>query len=567
MIQAATRHLNREVRTFKDALRHTRREACRHDFNKFRKRYFPDYNTVEDAPFHTELSGRLTHITFNERGSKNAIAAPRESAKSTVVSLQYVIFCLCYAYEKLIALISATTDQANTLLRHIKEELTANELLAEDFPEVVHSGGQRRSRVWKHNEIITRNNIQVIARSVGQSLRGHRKGAVRPTLLILDDIENDEITRSPEQMQNLNDWFTKSLMKVGSEQTNIIYVGTIYHYNSMLAQFTSNDHYPGWYKRVYRSIVAWPVNTKLWEKWEQLYNNRAEYNDASGAAAAQAFYEDNKASMLEGAEVLWPQKKPLLDLMIMREQGGHYSFDSEMQNEPVNPRDCHFRMDEVHYWDDRFPSEEELLASFAGNVEFYGACDPSLGRQNRHGDYSAIVTVAFSTNDNRIFVLLADLDKRLPDKTIEAIIMHHHRYHYSMFGFESNQFQEFMATELEKRGREMGMCIPVEQIRNTTDKRARIETLQPMIKNGTIQFSRRQRQLLEQMKQFPKGAHDDGLDALEMVVRLCREYGNSRLITTLGGDDDDNVPRAPRDTGVWMPIQSVIPNFFARFGR
>jgi phage terminase large subunit-like protein len=47
--------------------------------------------------------------------------------------------------------------------------------------------------------------------------------------------------------------------------------------------------------------------------------------------------------------------------------------------------------------------------------------------------------------------------------------------------------------------------------------------LQPLVKNATIQFSKKHQTLLDQMKYFPKGAHDDGLDALQMAVELAQK--------------------------------------------
>ena len=46
-------------------------------------------------------------------------------------------------------------------------------------------------------------------------------------------------------------------------------------------------------------------------------------------------------------------------------------------------------------------------------------------------------------------------------------------------------------------------------------KLGRIQRLQPLISSGALRFSRRQVTLLEQLRQFPMGAHDDGPDALE----------------------------------------------------
>ena len=72
--------------------------------------------------------------------------------------------------------------------------------------------------------------------------------------------------------------------------------------------------------------------------------------------------------------------------------------------------------------------------------------------------------------------------------------------------------------QLERRSRQAGAYIPIRGINNTTDKLGRIQRLQPLISSGTLRFSRRQVTLLEQLRQFPMGAHDDGPDALEMAV-------------------------------------------------
>ena len=46
---------------------------------------------------------------------------------------------------------------------------------------------------------------------------------------------------------------------------------------------------------------------------------------------------------------------------------------------------------------------------------------------------------------------------------------------------------------------------------------------QPDIRNGYLRFCRDQTELLRQLEQFPLGRHDDGPDALEGAVRLCKQ--------------------------------------------
>ncbi len=491
------------------------------DFQFFRKYYFPHYHKRSDSDFHKELSLLLSKIT-TQRGSKVAIAAPRESAKSTIISLEYVLYCICHKLESFIMIISSTTEQSSGFLLDIKNELTSNQKLIEDFPDVCEVGMKPGPPRWRNEEIITRNGVKITALGSEKQIRGRRNRQFRPSLIILDDLETDERLQSSEQYDKLHNWFTKSVLKSGSSQTNVLFIGTIHHYNSLLAQFTDPRVNHGWIKQIYRSIISWSDHPKLWEQWTRIFNHHENYEGEEGPKAAELFFKANETVMLEGAKVLWPENKSYYALMVMREEEGHMSFDSEMQNEPINPADCYFQKDDLHFWDDRFGSQEELISTLGENAIFYGACDPSLGKQNKKGDYSAIIGVVRDAEKGTIYVLVADIERRTPSKTIDDILAHHRRLNFVRFGFESNNFQVLMAEELQRQSSASGIYLPIEPLQQISDKLGRIQALQPLIKNGTICFSRKHHTLLEQMKHFPKGRHDDGLDALEMVVRLCK---------------------------------------------
>ena len=122
------------------------------------------------------------------------------------------------------------------------------------------------------------------------------------------------------------------------------------------------------------------------------------------------------------------------------------------------------------------------------------------------------------TRTGILYVLDADIRRRKPDAIIEDVIAYHKRRNYQRFAMETNQFQKFLSDELERRSQQVGAYIPIRGINNTTDKLGRIQRLQPLISSGALRFSRRQVTLLEQLRQFPMGAHDDGPDALEMAV-------------------------------------------------
>ena len=161
---------------------------------------------------------------------RTAQAAPRGHAKSTLSSLILPLWCIVTGKRRFIGLVSDTTEQAADFLEFIKAELDANERLREDFPEACGEG-----RVWKAGQAITRNNVRLKCWGKRKAMRGARHGPVRPDLIVCDDLEGDENIDSPQQRVKDREWFFKALMKIGSRKTVTVVVGTLLHYDSLLA--------------------------------------------------------------------------------------------------------------------------------------------------------------------------------------------------------------------------------------------------------------------------------------------------------------------------------------------
>ncbi len=536
-----------------------RRIAGQTSLERFCAIYLPAHFRDEPSRMHREI-GELLESATVERGERLAIAAPRGHAKSTLVSLGYVLWSIVYGTEKYIVLISNTAEQASDLLSFVKAELTTNDRLLEDFPEVCEPLGQRPGpERWRKDEIITRDGAsggagtKVTALGAEKKIRGRRHRQDRPTLIIADDIENESEARSEDQRRNKAEWFNKAVLKAGSAETNVVVVGTVLHYDSVLAQLLDPLKSPGWSGHRYQAVMSWSTRPELWETWEQVYCHREEHEGASGPEAARAFFESSRDAMLEGTEVLWPAREPYDQLMELRLREGRASFDSEKQNDPVNPEDCYFREEDFRFWDDEFGTEQELLASLSGGVTFYGACDPSLGKRGRQHDDTAIVTIVRHDASGVLYVLDADVRRRKPDSIIEAVIAHHRLRSYSRFGFEAVQFQEFLGEELRRRSRVAGTEVPVQDVRHSTDKLGRIQRLQPLVTSGGIRFSRRHKTLVEQLRQFPMAAHDDGPDALEMAVGLTEAtpFRAEAIASSPGLGFSDW-----REERMWTPVKS-----------
>jgi len=482
-------------------------------------RFLPKHFYNPPSAMHRWLADRLD-LFHQERGTKLNVLAPRNSAKSTIAALAYPLREILSQREPYIWIISDTMSQAHTHLDNIKNELLSNPLLSESYPEACGKG-----RVWRDDSIRLRNGGVIEAFGTGQKLRGRKRGEHRPTLIICDDLQNDHHTLSAASREKSRNWFHAALLKAGSQQTNFIHLATALHREAIAVELL---HTPGWISQTFKAIEQFPKNMSLWSDWEAVYTDAANPNHV---AEADAFYECHREAMNEEAAVLWEEQESLYELMKMRVESGYASFEREKQNLPINPDVCEFpeKYFDEHIWYTgdvrRFACETQVVASAL-------ALDPSKGKDSALGDYSAFVYVALG--EDGIFYVDAHLE-RLPVSDMVALgVQLYQKYRPAIFAVEANQFQELLCDEFDRQLaappaecsavlRSAGGAANVYPIRNTLSKKTRIRRLDGYLAMRRLRFcssSPSCRLLVEQLRSFPIGAHDDGPDALEMALRM-----------------------------------------------
>lgn len=508
-----------------------RRKLGAIDMEFFGRAYFPHYFSRPSPEFHRELDaiwqqgvlkGRYPLTAADTKtisrlpGVRRAVAAPRGHAKSTNLTFKGTMHSTLYGYKHYPIIISDSSEQAEGFLDNIRVEFEENTAILEDF-------GPLAGSVWRSNVLVTKTNIKIEAIGSGKKIRGRKHRNWRPDLIILDDVENDENVRTPEQRKKLKDWFDKAVSKCGDDYTDIVYIGTLLHYDSLLAKTLAN---PAYRSIKYKAVIRFSQADDLWQQWETIFTDLS--ND-DREADALAFFQAHKTAMLEGTQVLWEEKLSYYDLMVMRVSEGEASFNSEEQNEPINPDDCLF----MEEWFDYYNEAEVNFGDPA--FDFFGFIDPSLGKTKR-SDFSAIVTLAKHKGSGYIYVVDADIERRHPDRIIADVLAKERwlrasfGHGYRKLGAETNQFQWFLKEELAKASAKAGLYLPIEEVQQTSDKVMRVQTLQPDVKNKYIKFNRRHKRLLEQLTQFPMGAHDDGPDALEGARSIAKKVKRFRIL-------------------------------------
>jgi predicted phage terminase large subunit-like protein len=202
---------------------------------------------------------------------------------------------------------------------------------------------------------------------------------------------------------------------------------------------------------------------------------------------------------------------------MLERAASHDAFATEYQNKPISEGNP---FGDLTYWVQRL---REWV--------FFGAIDPSLGKQNRARDPSAILIGGFDRLSGKMDVVEASVRRRLPDLIIADTIALQREYRALLWFVESVQFQEFLRTTLMTEAAKQGVGISAIPIVPIGDKNLRIERLQPPVKAGLIRFSASHTTLIDQLQQWPNGDHDDGPDALDMLWQNTLLYAGGGQVT------------------------------------
>jgi predicted phage terminase large subunit-like protein len=471
-----------------------------------------DYFKLPDSSFHQWLKLRLEGL-HRLRGSRLALVAPRGSAKSTWVSLAYPLWTAVNGYEPYIQIISDTQGQARLLLEAIKRELEDNALLAQDYPAAVGRGSP-----WGHDRIRLAHGVVIEALGTGAKIRGRRNRAERPSLIIVDDPQNDQHVTSAVQRERSWSWFNRAVINAGTPQTNILVLGTALHRDCLVLRLSQTG---GWEGKTFAAIGKWPERMDLWSTWEHIYTD---WETPDHEEQALAYYREHRKDMDAGVALLWPERDGLYTLMCLRSASGAAGFASEKQGDPFDPAACEFLPEYFFgpgFWFEEWP-ENLVLKTLA--------LDPSKGKDADVGDYSALVKLAIDRS--QIMYVEADL-QRIPTpqvvaNSVEAV----RQFRPDSFGVEVNQFQELLVAEFDRVSREQRVFLPTYTIPNHINKEVRIRRLGTYLSQRKFRFKSRSpgtMLLVQQLRDFPVGDHDDGPDALEMALRLAIEMWNGRF--------------------------------------
>jgi len=444
------------------------------DLNSFNKAFLGHKMSNESAPFHPTMNEEL----MNDSHDRSAFVCFRGSAKSTLVSVSQTIWRICKhdgQYPLFIIIISQTQQVASAFLQSIKWEIQFNPRIKYYYGELYDP-----QRTWSKTRIETANNVCVQAAGSLQQIRGFQFMGNRPNIIILDDIESESNSDTPEARRKLKAWLEGAVFPaLDSEFGRIQMVGTIIHNDSYLNQTLTN---PDW------TALNFPIITP-------------------------------------DGESAWPSRYPMRKIEIIKERfinaGVGHIFYREFMNEPIDPSQQPFTeedivehgMNLIHAHGISYLVGESDNETFEVRTQI--GVDPAISLR---GDFSTIVVTAIAP-DGVMYVVDYMRDRIRPDELIDRIFNYVDTYHPELVRVEATAFQEVLIDELYKRMRENNVYFGIEPMKPTTKKEARILSMQPKFRAKGIRIKKGMRELKQELLDFPKGATDDLLDGLYYSIK------------------------------------------------
>ena len=431
--------------------------------------YFP----LETPLFHKEILDLIS----DKNNRRIGVIAPRGHAKSTTVDMTYPLWAGCFEQEEFVVIISDTYTQAAEFINALKDEFENN-------PKIKWLFGNMKGDDWQDGEFVLSNGIKYAAKGSGMKIRGIRHRHTRPTLMIFDDIENDENIKSAEQRQKLYHWFTKAAIPALARGGRAVVIGTILHFDSLVNKvMKQQDIFKSWQTRVFYAITTEEDGTE---------------------------------------RALWPEHRSLEKLRAMRDDPsdqdfiGSITFAQEYQHKPFSEEDAIIQPDWIKECEpSQVPDKHTRLARVL-------TIDPAAS-ERQTADFTAMIVADLYTDGN-VYIRAIRNQRTSPSVTADTVRELDEIYKPQVIGIEKGALGLVFRDLLEG--------LPVIGLEPDKDKVRRLLAVSRFFEAGrvyTVKNIQNGQAFREQLIEFPKGTHDDMVDAAAYAVRLLFVEGENQV--------------------------------------
>ena len=455
-----------------------------------------DYLSTESPQFHKDVGALLLDRNIQQL----ALILPRDHAKSTLAATAILHRFLFHEKDdepEFIAWVGEAQDQAIDNISWVQNHIETN-------PAIHYYFGDLEGKKWTKNELILANGCRMIGKGASQRLRGKKQYSTRYTGIVLDDFESELNTKTPDARFNMKNWVTAAVYPaIDFDKNGFLWCnGTIVHWDSFLNNI----------------LVGYKTAIKAKESYAwSVYSKKA--------------IEDGKPIW----ESRWSMSKLEERKKFYIDSGTPAKFYQEYMNQARSPDDAVFSEEDINEalykgttrWDEE--QGNWYIKTDDGNiaVNIYIGVDPASSlAENR--DYSVIMVVGVSSEHD--YYIIDYWRKRvLPMDCAEQIFKIFKKYSpIRRVNIETIAYQEMLRDYIMREGRKRGLFLPgIEKgIKGYTQKKKErlFEGLQPLFRQKAVHLQKNHLEFIDELMDFPKGAHDDIIDAFWLAVQFTQGY-------------------------------------------
>lgn len=425
-----------------------------------------------------------------------AIAAPRNHAKTTAITIGYGLSTLLFRERRFLVIVSDTETQAAMFLGSLKNELTDNRDVIDLFGLKTDEKGEVVFLKDTTTDIIVEcadgHTFRVMAKGAEQKLRGMNWNGRRPDLVICDDLENDELVMNPERRKKLRNWFYAALLPMIAGHGIIRVVGTILHMDSLLENLmpenqtkTSNAAYNK-SNLVFEELKTYAKRTHGWRS----VRYRAHNKDFTRVLWESRFDQD-----------YFEERYNMFAAM-----GNTDLYSQEYLNEPLDEANTYFK---------RADFKPMTTHDHKKKMNYYITADLAIS-QETSADWSVFLVAG--VDENRVIHVVNIVRDRLDAREIvDTIIALQRQYDPLAFGIEEMQITKSIGPFLNEEMRRQNVFPSMHQLRhNNKDKVFRARSIQARMRAGGVKFDLDAdwyQDFEDECLRFPRDKHDDMVDA------------------------------------------------------
>lgn len=414
-----------------------------------------------------------------------AIAAPRRHAKSTAITLAYVLACLVFRQRSYAIIISDTVTQASQFLNDIKKELSDNERLRELFKIKDFEKDTEDDFIVNCED---GHQFRVQARGSEQKMRGLKWNNKRPDLVVGDDLENDEIVLNKDRREKFKRWFYGAVRPSLAAHGVIRIVGTILHEDSLLNNLMPNP----WDK--YTVVEPLKVSNK---------NPRASWKSLKYRAHTDNF-----------SHILWPQHYDKDYFLEMRQdyqdRGILDVYSQEILNEPIDDSIAYFK--KADFLSMREDDKKKRM-------NYYIAADLAISEKDK-ADYSVFLVAG--VDEDKILHVVNVVRERLDGREIvDQIMTLNSIYKPEFFGIEEMQVSKAIGPFLREEMLKTGNFPNILELKHKgQDKLVRARSIQARCRAHGVKMDKSADwypTFEDELTKFPRAKKDDQVDAFAYI--------------------------------------------------